>query len=132
MVQHAIYQRKTRGKICDVESLLAKLYFLMRERVQVRTPHEHSNFSLVFIFPSVQFGFPYWYLFAMADSAALMYALATVLSILAIIAILLRFYARRIKQTALSWDDYVILLALVRQDQILHNSSSNTVMEKLM
>lgn len=44
----------------------------------------------------------------------MMYALATVLSILAIVAIMLRFYAKRIKQTALSWDDYAILLALVR------------------
>ena len=51
----------------------------------------------------------------MADSAGEMYAIATVSSILAIVAVILRFYARRIKQTALSWDDYMILPALVRQ-----------------
>ncbi len=51
----------------------------------------------------------------MAESAGKMYAIATVLSILAIVAIVLRFYARRIKRTALWWDDYTILLALVRQ-----------------
>ena len=49
----------------------------------------------------------------MAESAGKMYVLATVLSILAIVAVMLRFYARRIRQTALSWDDYVILPALV-------------------
>ena len=49
----------------------------------------------------------------MAESAGLMYALAIMLSILAIVAIILRFYARHIKQTAILWDDYAILLALV-------------------
>ena len=49
----------------------------------------------------------------MTKSAGEMYALATVLSILAIIAVMLRFYARRIQQTVLSWDDYAILPALV-------------------
>lgn len=48
----------------------------------------------------------------MADSAGMMYALAIVLIILPIVAIMLLFYARRIKQIALSWDDYLILLAL--------------------
>lgn len=38
----------------------------------------------------------------------------TVMSIWAIVAIMLRFYARRINRTALSWDDYTTLLALVR------------------
>lgn len=42
----------------------------------------------------------------------MMYALAIVLIILPIVAIMLLFYARRIKQIALSWDDYLILLAL--------------------
>ena len=51
----------------------------------------------------------------MADSAGKMYALASVLSILATVAIMLRLYARRIKQTALLWDDYAILLALVHK-----------------
>lgn len=49
----------------------------------------------------------------MAESAGKMYALAIVLSLLAIVATLLRFYARRIKQASLSWDDYMILPALV-------------------
>ena len=50
----------------------------------------------------------------------MMYALATVLSVLAIVAVILRFYARRMKQTAVSWDDYAILPALVRHFRILH------------
>ena len=49
----------------------------------------------------------------MADSAGTMYALAIVLGLLAIAATVLRFYARRIKQASLSWDDYMILPALV-------------------
>ncbi|CAD6569874.1 MAG: hypothetical protein ASARMPRED_003298 [Alectoria sarmentosa] len=48
----------------------------------------------------------------MAESAGKMYALATVLSLLAIMATVLRFYARRMKQASLSWDDYMILPAL--------------------
>lgn len=56
----------------------------------------------------------------MADSAGKMYALATVLSVLAIVAVILRFYARRMKQTALSWDNYAILPALVRHFRISH------------
>lgn len=42
-----------------------------------------------------------------------MYALATVLSLLAIVVTILRFYARRIKQASLSWDDHMILPALL-------------------
>lgn len=49
----------------------------------------------------------------MADSAGKMYALALVLSLLTIVVTALRFYARRMKQAALSWDDYMILPALV-------------------
>ena len=48
------------------------------------------------------------------ESAGKMYALAIVLGLLAIVATALRFYARRIKQASLSWDDYMILPALVR------------------
>lgn len=51
----------------------------------------------------------------MAESAGKMYALAIVLGLLAIVATVLRLYARRIKQASLSWDDYMILPALVRQ-----------------
>ena len=49
----------------------------------------------------------------MTESAGKMYALATVLSSLAFVATILRFYARRMKQASLSWDDYMILPALV-------------------
>lgn len=50
----------------------------------------------------------------MAESVGKIYALATVLSLLAIVVTALRFYARRMKQATLSWDDYLILPALVR------------------
>ena len=50
----------------------------------------------------------------MEESPGKMYALATVLSILATVAVILRFYARRIKKVHLSWDDYLVVLALVR------------------
>ena len=42
-----------------------------------------------------------------------MYVLAAVLTVLAVVATLLRLYARRIKQAQLSWDDYMIFPALV-------------------
>lgn len=51
----------------------------------------------------------------MAESPGKMYAIATVMTLLAMTAIGLRFYARRIKQTKLMWDDYMILPAMVRQ-----------------
>lgn len=60
----------------------------------------------------------------MAESAGKMYALATVLSLLAIVATALRFYARRIKQAALSWDDYMILPALVCRAMLVASSES--------
>ena len=44
----------------------------------------------------------------------LMYLIATSMTILPLIAIALRFYARRLKKTGLSWDDYMILPAMVR------------------
>ncbi len=44
-----------------------------------------------------------------------MYALATVLSILAIVAVCLRFYSRRIKKARIEGDDYLIIAALVRK-----------------
>ena len=49
----------------------------------------------------------------MAETPGKMYALATVLTSLAILAVILRFYSRRIKKVAASWDDYLIVLALV-------------------
>ena len=51
---------------------------------------------------------------SVVESAGKMYALAIVLGLLAIGATALRFYARRMKQASLSWDDYMILPALVR------------------
>ena len=50
----------------------------------------------------------------MTELVGKVYALATVLSLLAIVVTALRFYARRMKQATLSWDDYMILPALVR------------------
>ena len=50
----------------------------------------------------------------MDESPGKMYALATVLTTLAIVAVILRFYARRIKKVRPSWDDYSIVLALVK------------------
>ena len=50
----------------------------------------------------------------MDESPGKMYALATALSTLAIVAVVLRFYERRIKKMSPSWDDYLVVLALVR------------------
>ena len=49
----------------------------------------------------------------MGESPGKMYALASVLTILAIVAVILRLCSRRIKKICLSWDDYFIMLALV-------------------
>ena len=49
----------------------------------------------------------------MGESPGKMYALASVLTILAIVAVMLRFYSRRIKKIYLSWDDHFIVLASV-------------------
>lgn len=51
---------------------------------------------------------------AMSESPGKMYALAAVLSVLAILAVILRFYSRRLLKTVkIDIDDYMILLALV-------------------
>lgn len=50
----------------------------------------------------------------MLETPGKMYALAAVLSFLAIAATVLRFYARYIKKAGYSWDDMVLLPALVR------------------
>lgn len=52
----------------------------------------------------------------MSETPGKMYALAVVLSLLAIAATVLRFYARYIKKAGYSWDDMVLLPALVRCD----------------
>lgn len=51
----------------------------------------------------------------MGETPGKMYALATVLTLLATIAVLLRFYARKIKNARIEWDDYLIVFALVRR-----------------
>ena len=57
----------------------------------------------------------------MGETPGKMYALATVLTLLAIVAVLLRLYARRIKKAILTWDDYLIFFALVRcAPQVVH------------
>ena len=50
----------------------------------------------------------------MGETPGKMYALATVLTLLAVVAVLLRLYARKIKKAILTWDDYLIVFALVR------------------
>ena len=42
------------------------------------------------------------------------YLIASSMTVLPLIAIALRFYARSLKKTGLSWDDYLILPAMVR------------------
>lgn len=49
----------------------------------------------------------------MGETPGKMYALATVLTLLAAVAVLLRLRARKIKKTILDWDDYLILFAMV-------------------
>ena len=49
----------------------------------------------------------------MGETPGKMYALGTVLTILATVAVLLRLHARKIKKAILAWDDYMILFALV-------------------
>ena len=57
----------------------------------------------------------------MVETPGKMYALATVLTLLAIVAVLLRLHARKIKNAILAWDDYLIISALVgRAARLLH------------
>ncbi|CAF9939787.1 MAG: hypothetical protein ALECFALPRED_008288 [Alectoria fallacina] len=49
----------------------------------------------------------------MGETPGKMYALATVLILLAATAVLLRLYARKIKKASLAWDDYMILFAML-------------------
>ena len=51
---------------------------------------------------------------AMSETPGKMYALAGVLSLLSVVAVILRFYSRRLLKTAeIETDDYMILPALV-------------------
>ena len=57
----------------------------------------------------------------MGETPGKMYALASVLTLLAIVAVLLRLYARKIRKAILTWDDYLIIVALVRcAPQVMH------------
>lgn len=51
----------------------------------------------------------------MAETPGKMYALATVLTLLAVTAVGLRFKARYLRKADLAWDDYTIALALVNE-----------------
>jgi len=60
----------------------------------------------------------------MGESPGKMYAMAVILTLLAITAVGLRFYARYLKKAGYSWDEYSILLALVNMLALqprLHN-----------
>ena len=46
------------------------------------------------------------------ESPGKMYALAVVLTLLAIVAVGLRFWARRLTKSGFAWDDFFIVLAL--------------------
>ena len=57
----------------------------------------------------------------MGETPGKMYALATVLTILTAVAVMLRLYARKIKSAILGWDDYLIVFALVgRAPRVMH------------
>ena len=49
----------------------------------------------------------------MGETPGKMYALATVWTLLAAVAVLLRLHVRKIKKARLAWDDYMILFAMV-------------------
>lgn len=51
---------------------------------------------------------------AMNESPEKMHAVASVMLVLAFVAVGFRFYARRIKKSGVSWDDLFIVLATVR------------------
>ena len=68
----------------------------------------------------------------MAETPGKMYALATVLTLLAAVAVLLRLRARKIKNARLAWDDYLILFALVgRVPQAVHFLSCDRRTDKV-
>lgn len=49
----------------------------------------------------------------MEETPGKMYALASVMTVLPVIAIVLRYHARRITKAGFGWDDHLTLLALV-------------------
>lgn len=68
----------------------------------------------------------------MAETPGKMYALASVLTVLAIVAVVLRFYSRRIKKVGASWDDYLIVLALVGVFPLMLASERMTYISALL
>jgi len=50
---------------------------------------------------------------AVGESPGKMYALATILMVLAIVAVILRVHARRMTKASLAWDDFLVTIALV-------------------
>ncbi len=57
----------------------------------------------------------------MGETPGKMYALAVTLTLLAIAAVLLRLYARRITKQRLEWDDYMVFPALVGPIDLLQD-----------
>lgn len=56
----------------------------------------------------------------MAETPGKMYALATVLTLLATGAVAFRLKARRLRKADLAWDDYTVFLALVSDESLLY------------
>lgn len=56
---------------------------------------------------------------AVDESPGKMYALAVVLMLLAVIAVMLRIQARRMMKASIAWDDFLVVIALVRLEQLL-------------
>ena len=62
----------------------------------------------------------------MGETPGKMYALAVVLTLLAVLAVVLRLYARKLMNVILAWDDYLILFALVgHASQVTHLRSGD-------
>jgi len=57
---------------------------------------------------------------AVGETPGKMYAMAVIFSMLAIIAVALRFYARYLKRAGYWWDEYMIVPALVCTDCAQH------------
>lgn len=49
----------------------------------------------------------------MGETPEKMYAMAVILSVMAVVAVVLRFYARYLKAAGYWWDEYLIVPALV-------------------
>ena len=61
----------------------------------------------------------------MDESPGKMYALATVLMTIPLVAVPLRFYVRRSRKINLSWDDWLILPALVSSMKCIERISDD-------